>query len=235
MAGMAGMPGGMCPTVRAIKEQPLIDDFEDGNAGLPMPMMGGRAGGWWIVTDPDSPMATIMPPADPTRPPNPDKPGYNMTSYAMHVKGSGFRGWGASVGATLLSIPDRATPCPYDLSAFAGGGIRFYLKGTTGDGIVRFGLQTQETSTVADGGFCDPTKQECYDVFSYEVPVSMMWTQVSVPFAKLEQLNGQMMDKNLAHELAIEFAVHGAANTQSGTCVDPLCSFDLWIDQIELF
>jgi hypothetical protein len=239
--GMAGMPQ-MCPGVRAPRDQPLIDDFEDGNAGLPnMPMMGGRAGGWYVVSD-GTMGGMVMPPADPNRPPNPDKPGAPMngvmTSYALHLGGYGFKKWGVTVATSFSNVPGRTLPCPYDVSAFGpDGGIRFYIKGNVFDKVVRFGLRTQETTPVADGGFCDPDKMLCYDVHSSEITVPAGWTQISVPFSKLRQLQGSMMGLNLAHVIGIEFAVHGMDSVPSGTCPDPggTCAFDFWVDQIEFF
>lgn len=242
MGGMGGMPPMTCPTVRSAKNQPLIDDFEDGNAGLPMPMMGGRAGGWYVVSDDMSPMATLTPPADPTRPPNPVMPGYvdpnmmmpGMMGYALRLNGRGFRGWGAEIATNFLFIPELGKACPYYIEGFQG--IRFFIKGQVADDVVRFGLATQETVDIKSGGFCDPDKTKCYDTFSYEIsPVPTDWTQVSIPFAKLEQLQGSMMGLNLTHVIGIEFAVHGAQNTTTGICPDNLCAFDLWIDQIEFF
>lgn len=233
--GMGGMPPlTQCPTPHSPKNQPLIDDFEDGNAGLPMPMMGGRSGGWYIITD--GTMGITQPEAG--KPPNPDRPGYDaamngMQGAALHFSGGGFTDWGADIATNLLYIPELRKACPYYIEGFQG--IRFFIKGFSADGFVRFNLSTQETATIADGGFCDPDKVKCYDQFSKEVPVSMDWKQQAVRFTELKQLGGSMMDLNLTHAMGIEFVAHGAASTANGTCPDNLCAFDFWVDQIEFF
>lgn len=235
--GSGGMPPlTQCPTPHSPQNQPLIDDFEDGNAGLPMPMMGGRAGGWYVVTD--GTMGIVMPAADPTRPPNPDRPGYDaamngMQGYALHLSGGGFKDWGADIATNFLYVPELRKPCPYYIEGFQG--IRFYIKGNVADGFIRFSLQTQETTDVANGGFCDPDKVKCYNNFSKEIPITMDWKQQAVRFTELKQAAGSMMDLNLTHALGIEFIAHGATSTPMGTCPDNLCTFDFWVDQIEFF
>jgi hypothetical protein len=234
---MGGMPPlTQCPTPHSPKDQPLIDDFEDGNAGLPMPMMGGRAGGWYVVTD--GTMGMVVPPADPNKPPNPDRPGYDaamngMAGYALHLSGGGFQDWGATIGTDLLHLPELDKRCPYYIEGFQG--IRFFIKGNVADGFVRFTLLTQETADLANGGFCDPARVKCFDNFGKEVPVGMGWKQEFVRFTELRQAGGSMMDLNVTHALAIEFAAHGAKSTPTGTCPDGKCAFDFWVDQLEFF
>lgn len=233
MGGMGGMGMVACPAgARAYKDQPLIDDFEDGNGGLPMPMMGGRAGSWYVVTDANSPMAVLFPPADKT--PNPIMMGFS-SKFGMNFNGHGFRGWGVSLATNMLTIPDRKWPCAYDVSAHTG--VKFVLRGAVADNTVRFGVTTVETTSLEFGGSCDPMRETCYDVFSYEInPVPAMWTQFTIPFDKLQQLNGGTMDFDRSHVFGIEFAVHGAQSSQGGVCVDGgQCKFDVWIDTVEFY
>jgi len=224
----------MCPvpTVQGNVAEPLIDGFEDGNAGLEM--KGGRAGGWYVLSDGTMPpTAMIMPPADPSMPPNPVCNGAGfMSKCAMRLTGGGFRAWGASIGTNFLHVPNRMLPCPYDVSQYVG--VRFQIKGYVADNIVRVGVFTTDTVTIPNGGTCDDTKQKCYDNFSIEISPTGMWNLIQVPFDDLRQLQGGMMKLNRAHVLGLEFGVHGGGSVAGGACPDS-CNFDFWIDNVEFY
>jgi hypothetical protein len=200
---------------------PLLDDFNDMNPMLPNTMMNGsRMGGWYITNDGTG---NMMPPADPTKPPIPDfKPDYNNMGYAMHLKGGGFKDWGANLGVTLVNAQGRP-PCPYDLSRFSG--IRFYLQGMVSDGVLHFSLTTAETADAEHGGTCDIKTEKCFDNFAFDLmQVSPNWKLIQIPWSALKQGGwGAVKQLNVKNVLNIEFGVK------------PNTTFDFMLDQVEFY
>ncbi len=212
------MPGG-----GRHRGEPLIDDFEDGNAGLPM--KGGRAGGWYSTNDGSGQQ---MPPAG--MPPNPLQNVFQTqvdpSKYALHTLGGGFRIWGADVGISFLSIPNRVQPCPTTSHRILV--LRFSVRGNVSDDILRVSILTVETDTVEQGGTCVPVGAKmCDDHYSYLYgPIPNEWTVVSIPFTKLAQQQfGVTEPWNPQHALGIEFGVHAGQAS----------SFDLWIDDVTFY
>jgi hypothetical protein len=218
--GAGGVNGGggpqECPVVQADPMQPLLDDVNDLDPALPM--VGGRIGGWYLATD-DS-MGTVMPAASPDMPPRPTQPGAFGSPYAMRVSGGGFTEWGVSLGMALLAPLRNAPACPYDLTRQAG--LRFMLKGTVSDMIVRVQVATVQTHQPMQGGTC--MGNGCGDHYGFDVPVSNDWQEVKVDFADLTQVGwGQELDFNLRESLNIEFHVN------------PSVTFDVWIDDLSFY
>lgn len=217
VGGTGGAGGSMamdCPMVAGAADQTLLDNFEDGDAGLPM--VGGRRGGWYLANDGTG---MQMPMLGANMPPNPTTPGAMMTSYAMRTSGSGFTVWGASVGLVLLFGPPGRAPCPYDLSNYRG--LRLFVRGTIADSVLRVQIPTVDTHQPAQGGTC---MDSCGDHYGKEVMVTPSWGQVNVDFNQMtQQGHGREFPFDLSKALNIEFAVHPNGN------------FDFWIDQIEFY
>lgn len=215
--GTGGTGGGMpldCPMVIGPADQKLLDDFEDGDAGLPA--VGGRRGGWYLANDGTG---MQMPMLGPNMPPNPATPGAMMTDYAMRTSGSGFTVWGANVGLVLLFGPPGRAPCPYDLSNYRG--LRLFVRGTIQDSLLRVQIPTVDTHQPAQGGTC---MDACGDHYGKEVMVTPSWGQVNVDFNQMvQQGHGREFPFDLSQALNIEFAVHPNGN------------FDFWIDQLEFY
>lgn len=214
-----------CPTPAGDPMQPLLDDFNDMNAGLPMPMMAGRAGGWYITADGTG--GKLTQPTDMLNlPPNPvEKPDFNMKGYALRFAGSGFSDWGVALGVTLLNVPGRP-PCPYDLSRHST--ISFWIRGTVTPSMgvteqFRVNLVTTETADMQRGGTCDSARERCFDNYQMTFnDITPTWKQVVMKFADFKQQGfGTVKPKDMHHVMNIEFAVP-AHNT-----------FDISLDQIE--
>lgn len=221
-AGMqvgAGAPavGGavMCPLVSSNPMDALVDDFEDGDAGLPM--RGGRVGGWYIATDGTGVLE--VPATDPNMPPALSRPGYDGRGYAFRAEGGYFTDWGAVMGVSLLAPPGRPL-CPYDVTPQRA--VTFYLKAAVSDDELRVNLPTTETLDKALGGTCQ-TSEKCDDHFGITLTgLPVVWTQVTVPFDKLTQAGwGTAKRLDLRHVLDIEFSLKAST------------TFDVWIDQVE--
>lgn len=215
MGGSAAGGAMMCPLVSSNPADTLIDDFEDGDAGLPM--RGGRAGGWYVATDGTGVLE--VPATDPNMPPALSRPGYDGRGYALRAEGGYFTDWGVVMGMSLLSAPGRP-PCPYDVTPQRA--LTFYLKALVSDYELRVNLATTETLEKALGGTCQ-TNEKCDDHFGItltDLPVT--WTQVTIPFDKLTQAGwGTAKRLDLRHVLNLEFSLHADV------------SFDVWIDQVE--
>jgi hypothetical protein len=224
LGGMGGMPLN-CPMAVANRNEPLIDNFDDGDPGLPMPPLGGRVGGWFVVND-GTTTATQIPPAnDPTRPPKPVSPGFDARGYALATNGKGFLEWGAGLGMTFSNGPNMKA-CVYDASIHSG--IRFRAMGSiTGtDPYLHVHVVTTDVADREHSGMCDALNEKCYDNFNFDVELTGAgkWQEVMVPFSELKQAGWGAPKKFYPnHLLNLEFVAGINA------------SFDFAIDQVEFY
>jgi hypothetical protein len=202
----AGAPATLVVTTR------VVDDFEDGNAAILE--QEGRSGSWYVANDgqgmqtPRQGMLVLPSSFDPPR---------GGSAHGVHTFGGPFPTWGALIGTTFAASGGGT----YDLRRYQG--LRFWVRsGTMGPGSakkVRFNLRTPATVM---GGSC----MICNDHFGADVPLTSQWVQIDVPLASLKQTGyGQPMltTPDLAHAMGIELLfVTGV-------------SFDLWIDDVELY
>ena len=221
--GMGGMPL-TCPGAVANRNEPLIDGFVDGDPGLPMPPLGGRVGGWFVVND-GTAGATQVPPNDPARPPKPVAPGFDGKDYALATNGKGFLDWGAGLGMTFSNGPNMK-PCAYDASIHAG--IRFQVVGSIAgpDPYLHVHVVTTDVADREHSGMCDALQEKCYDNFNYDVTLTGTgkWQVVTVPFSELKQAGWGTPKKFYPnHLLNLEFVAGVGA------------SFDFAIDQVEFY
>jgi Carbohydrate binding domain (family 11) len=192
----------------------LIDDFEDGDELILEQQ--GRKGSWFISNDGTGPQtpdagAQVLPSAFMLV--------RSGSTRGLHTSGGPFETWGAIVGTTLASIGDE--PAPYDLSMFQG--IRLWVRSSSMSPAaakeVRLDLPTPATTK---GGAC----MSCGDHFGIRVPLTAKWTQIEVPFANLKQTGfGRPLlvrpDLKAVTSLQFQFPEN--------------VSFDLWLDDVELY
>lgn len=192
----------------------LIDDFEDGDERISE--VAGRSGSWYAGNDGKG-MQT--PANEQLLMPSTLSPARDASRRAAHTFGGPFQTWGALIGAALASSGNQAVP--YDLSHHTG--IKLWVRsGSTSPYAakqVRLNLPTPATN---QGGGCTV----CNDHFGADIPLTSKWAQVSVPFSSLKQsgygmprLNSPDLTKVLSLQLMFPKSV----------------SFDLWLDDIELY
>lgn len=193
----------------------LIDDFEDGDQQLPE--IAGRSGTWYAVNDGRGVQTPAM-----NTPVTPSSlmPVREGSTRGLHTFGGPFQTWGALVGTTLAT--SGAQRGAYDLSSFQG--IRLWVRTGTMTSpasakSVRLNLVTPAT---LPGGGCF----ECNDHFGAVVPLTAQWTQVEVKLSSLAQMGfgtPKLAKPDLTQVQALELIF--ARNL----------TFDLWVDDIELY
>jgi len=192
----------------------LIDDFEDGDAEIFERQ--GRKGSWFVSNDGSG-----------SQTPDVDEPALPSefmvvrvdSTRGMHTSGGPFATSSPILGTTLAS--DGTEPVPYDLSGFKG--IRLWVRSNSTSPMAakeaRLNLPTSATSR---GGAC----MICGDHFGVSVPLTSKWVQVEVPFSSLKQSGfGRPLiakaDLKLVTALEFQFSRN--------------LSFDVWLDDIELY
>jgi hypothetical protein len=191
-----------------------VDDFEDGDALILA--LEGRSGAWYVSNDgrgqqtPRAGMPLVPSLLNPAR---------GDSLHGAHTLGGPSQGWGALIGTAFASSGNDAVA--YDVSGYQG--LRLWVRsGSTSPYAakqVRLNLRTPATIM---GGGCTV----CSDHFGVVIPLTSKWVQVEVPFASLKQGGyGRpvLTTPDLAHAMGVELLFAGAV------------SFDLWIDDIELY
>ncbi|HVY31253.1 MAG TPA: carbohydrate binding domain-containing protein [Polyangiaceae bacterium] len=192
----------------------LIDDFEDGDERIVE--VAGRSGSWYAGNDGKG----MQTPAN-EQPLMPSllNPARDDSRRAAHTFGGPFPTWGALIGTSLAASGNQAAP--YDLSHHTG--IKLWVRsGATSlyaAKQVRLNLPTPATN---QPGICTV----CNDHFGADIPLTSKWTQVTVPLSSLKQtgygtprLNAPDLKQVLSLQLLFPKGV----------------SFDLWVDDIELY
>ncbi len=213
--GPSGGEGGVSGAPAQVAEN-VIDDFEDADQGILEQQ--GRRGSWYVVNDG---RGTQSPPMNqPLLPTLLEEPRASSLR-AVRTFGGPFAAWGALIGTDLSTGPTGAAT--YDLSAYRG--VRVWLRSgssPTAAGAaarVRLNLPTRETNP---GGGCS----ECNDHFGLDITLTTSWRQVVVPFASLRQVGfGRPLVQraDLSSVTGIQF-LFGRNVT-----------FDLWVDDLELY
>jgi hypothetical protein len=186
----------------------LIDNFEDDDAAIPA--IDGRIGTWYTGNDAKG-TQTPAGQAPPTMP-DPARPG---SPRALHTFGMGFTEWGALIGTSLREGGE------YDVSRYQGIRLWVRLGSPAASRSMRLNLPALGTNGVADLP-CMP----CDDHFGADIALSTEWQQVSVLFKDLKQ-HGWGNPKLAKPELS------RVSSLQFGFEKDK--TFDVWIDDIELF
>jgi len=211
-AGTSGASGTHAGGGQAPSSAPatMIDDFEDGDRNILE--QAGRSGAWYAANDGQG-MQT--PPGNSALIPSSLNLARGSSLHAAHTFGGPFGAWGALIGTSLAA--DGA----YDVSAYDG--IRLWVRSgsmsPTAAKQVRLSLLTPQTNM---GGSCTV----CNDHFGAWVPLTPQWTLIELPFSDVKQ-EGFGVPKPPAPDLTRVTGIE---------LFFPMgVSFDLWVDDIELF
>jgi hypothetical protein len=207
-----------------IEPATIISDFESGSDLLPS--RDGRMGAWWTAGD--KTIGAVISPQGAARP-EPIPGGRCGSQKALHVTGSGFTDWGATLGAAVNYGPnDAGVPeeRPWDGSAYKG--LTFWAKiGDTSTNSVRLAVSDQYARPEA--GLCvvdGPVGKGCYDTFGTDLPnLDTTWRKYKVSFASMEQRGFGVPSPSLDTKqiYQIEFAML------------PGAIFDFWLDDLTLY
>lgn len=214
-------PGGPTPTFTNTQSVPagMIDNCEDGdNANL----WGGY---WYTYNDAnDGGTSWIWPESTSF---SMSSPGYS-SSYAVHVSGAtgssptyAFAGVGTQLNANAGCPNCQKT----DISSYTG--VRFWIKGTKSPTMNVF-VKLPYTGNCS-GSVCQ--QLDDYDTYQFTIPAANFdnsWHQVSIPFSSFTRegwgttpVTRETVLQN-ASEIQFQFK-------------NPNCSFDAWIDDVELY
>jgi hypothetical protein len=211
--GTGGTEAAGAPATKLVSAR-MVDDFEDGNAAILE--QAGRSGSWYVANDgramqtPREGMPLLPSLLNPPR---------GGSTHGAHTFGGPFPTWGALIGIPFATSGSEQVA--YDLSGYQG--LRLWVRsGAMGPGSankVRVNLRTPATIV---GGGCTT----CGDHFGADVPLTSQWGQIDVPLASLKQVGfGQPMltTPDLAHARGIDLLFATGV------------TFDLWIDDVELY
>jgi hypothetical protein len=205
----------------------MVDDMEDGDSAL-CPNQG-RSGGWYVTKG--SSAGTTTPVASSTFAAwslaNDPRAG-SSSQYGMRLAGTGF-GNDSNVDFAGLAF-DFAASGTYDLSAYAG--IKFWIKSEAALHL-RVNLPTSASRSTTYGGSC--TGAGCEDHYGRYIDTSASWTQFSIAFNAITQSGwGQVVAKDLAHAISLDFNYYGAG-TDGGVSYDNPASFGFIVDDVQLY
>jgi hypothetical protein len=185
-AGSAGTSGsaGALAGAGGAPQYEVIDDFEDQDLILSylssLPAAQRRNGTWYPIKDTTSTgmIAPLMiaPLVADTR-----------EGFALHLTASGFKDWGAGLGADFKKAGTVTNP--YDVSAYKG--IRFYAKVAAGSQTA-LNVLVPTTSTDAHGNKCSDTtttpNMHCGDHFLCQInSIKTSWAAYECDFVDLHQ------------------------------------------------
>lgn len=210
-AGAGGAPPTEPPQKGCLTEH-IIDDMEDGNDSICR--TDGRVGTWFTTNDQSNGGMQLPPPLAIVRPEQIVDGTDSL--YAMHMSGSGWTNWGATIGFNIRS----ANAQPYDASAF--GAITFFAKGTV-MGKVRVAFRTRDITPTNLGGTCDTGTGQCFRYHGAELMITESWQQYRIRFEEIARDEGFTGEFQPATLVAIEFRVMNPGSIQP---------FHLWLDDI---
>lgn len=167
--------------VVAAGNEPLIDDFEDGDDAIRP--LEGRAGFWRWVREIDEPgTAPALIPL-----PRPDANRSNR--MAQHVKGGQLVDWGATIEFNFR-------PSCYDASQFVG--VSFQARGP---GRIYVAPREVSVIPIAEGGNCE---RDCHNPHVSKVDLDSAWHTYQVRWSDLRQrgVGKSPLDPRRLHSLA---------------------------------
>ncbi len=189
----------------------LIEDAENGDSQIVV--HDGRDGFLYTFVDPDSDLTQGA--APPTKMVVPIVGGAQGSRCAWNIRGKLADGNIAFVGLGMnMSHPKAA----YDASRYAG--VTFFARRSPGTSA-RVRVHFPDWNTDPDGAIC----RDCFNDFGADITVTEQWTQYSLRFESLEQLQGwgtprpQRIDSSRL--FGIQFRV-----------MDRGAPFDIWIDDV---
>jgi len=210
----------------------LIDDMEDGDERLPIPLRDGRSGHWATYND-GAPATEQWPQAQGFFVMSAISPPRGSSTYAARTYGRGLQtstGWAsmemsvmATIGNPDVDAGSRAADAGlpqglYDASVYKG--ITLYARvGDNSQKELRLNVATLQT--LPQGGVCTM----CYDSFGKILSLGTEWKQIVLPFAELSQrgFGDPVSFFDSAHVYTIDFAFVGPQ------------AFDLWIDDVAFY
>jgi hypothetical protein len=138
----------------------------------------------------------------------------------MHMSGTGFSGGYASMVILLDEV---------DASTYRG--IRFWTRSATGSFRLRVDVGTSASIDMMGGGTCVSVNGGlCRDHWGAYRDVSTTWQIQDVSFSQLSQEGwGVAVVKDLPHVRQLQFLFKPFTNPPNPS------SFDLWLDDIELY
>lgn len=168
----------------AIGEQPMIDDFEDGDDEVLA--LEHRSGLWRWARDTDAPGSA------PALLPIPRVTPSGSNRMALHVKGGRLLDWGAIVEFNFK-------PGCYDASAYRG--LKFQAKGP---GRVFVAPRETNTIPIAEGGTCT---SDCYNPHVKKIELERQWKTYRIEWSEFEQrgYGRPGFDPRRLHSLAFLF------------------------------
>lgn len=210
-AGAGGAPPAEPPQKGCLSEH-IIDDMEDGNDSICR--TDGHVGTWFTTNDQSNGGIQLPPPLAIVRPEQISDGDDSL--YAIHMSGSGWTNWGATIGFNIRS----ANAQPYDASAF--GAVTFFAKGTV-MGKVRVAFRTRDITPTNLGGTCDTGTGQCFRYHGAELTVTESWQQYRIRFEEIARDEGFTGEFQPSTLVAIEFRVMNPGSIQP---------FHLWLDDI---
>lgn len=146
---------------------------------------------------------------------------------ALHVKGEGLTGWGASLAAFL-----NGTAASFDASAYSG--VAFWIKGTTAvqEGTDKIMIQARMPDVLPGAGSCCNDKvmgSECYSGHRTVISITADWTEVKIPWTDFQGPAwglGSAIPFNPNRIRDINFSFN--RDTMGTTPA----SFDVWVDGV---
>jgi hypothetical protein len=198
-------PGACAPVSVGTGEEPLIDDFEDGDTRIPL--LDKRAGNWMVYNDGS---AKQEPRPGSTFPANRLPQPRGTSRFGLRSTGGKFTQWGAAIGIELT--PRRC----YDASAYAG--FAFWARGRA---TVRVNVRMSQIVGEEFGGTC---VSDCYDAHGTVRTLTREWTRHEVRWEDVAQQGfGTKVAFDPRWLYSLEFALpQGQA------------PFDFWIDDVAL-
>ncbi len=151
--------------VGATGDDPLIDDFEDGD--LRAHVGDARDGEWYVYTDETDGCIDLGIESD--------------DSSVLHAQGQGFSNWGAGFGLSFKWNPARQTNCLYDAKAYSGIRLR-----ARGNAALRLAIGTKTSTFESLGGNC-PDAEGCFDRYGRALSLTSKWQTFQIDFCSLAQ------------------------------------------------
>jgi hypothetical protein len=192
----------------------VIDDFEDGDPSILN--NDGRGGDWYVGND--GGRGTQTPRAGTPLKPSLLDPARGASTRAAHTYGGPFQQY-ALIGTGFAT--DGKNVVAYDLTGYTG--LRLWVRsdaqGSAAAKVVRLNIATPATDA---GGSCSV----CNDHFGADLALTSKWVQIEVAFASVKQAGWgrpQLAKADLSKAKRLEFLFVADV------------SFDLWVDDIELY
>lgn len=205
-SGEAVKAGKSCPA------DYVIDDMEDHQKNQVI-VQKGRNGYWYTFLDKQG--TTVSPPAGHTFIMSPGGiPGSTTAARMMGKTSSSGDPIFVGMGFSFTNPKGQ-----YDASAYTG--VSFYAKVAPGS-TKSVRLKVPDVNTDPDGKVCT----ECFNDFGADLTLTEQWTQYTIPFAQMSQMEGWGSPSKPAIDKTKLYGMQWQVN-QPGT------SFDVWIDQVE--